>query len=225
MGKGKICCLCYCASCCCVVVVLAVAIGVVAASFEEPAVDVKNARLSNIAVSASNVTFTVSVGVHVSNPNGWPIEGTVENLNARIFSLDKQVTDPALLMGVASLPSPVTIAAKSETDFDVSTGVVIKSESAELYRRIVQDCSIASPDQDGRITTKLRILLLDTVLQVLDTAVDLSGFEIPLETLVDCPDTSSMQQQPPTVMATTPAAPPTTTPAAPAPITTLPLVR
>lgn len=150
------------------------------------------AQFTGFELTASNVSFTVESAIHIDNPNGWPIKGSVETLIADMWSMDKDAADEIgelYYLGQASLPEPIVVDTNSEAEFDVSTAVFVQTSdtsSVSLLARLNRDCGMLAADK----TTKLRIKITKTVATVADVELDLSGLEIPLETLV--PDRKSV---------------------------------
>mmetsp|Transcript_155704 Transcript_155704/g.497762 ORF Transcript_155704/g.497762 Transcript_155704/m.497762 type:complete len:132 (+) Transcript_155704:1-396(+) len=130
----------------------------------------------------------MDLSIFIGNPNDWPIKATIQELNARLYSLDKKAADEigeVHYVGLATLPEPVVVDVQSQTTFVLPTFVTIKSspESAELLARLNRDCGLLTMSPK---TTKLRVVLADTVASVAGVDVDLSGYEIPVEFLVPC---------------------------------------
>mmetsp|Transcript_5876 Transcript_5876/g.17046 ORF Transcript_5876/g.17046 Transcript_5876/m.17046 type:complete len:242 (+) Transcript_5876:110-835(+) len=188
-STGKKLCIGYCVCCCCVILALVLFVVIVAATFETPSVDVEKVQMSGMTVNASAITMFVNITVHVSNPNNWPIEGSVDNLLAKIYSLDKDADDgkgSSLYMGDATLPSPVPIETQSETHFIVVASVMVKysAETAALFERINGDCG-ALQQLQGAATTKLQIVLAEVVATVAGVEVDAS-IGVAVDTEVPC---------------------------------------
>mmetsp|Transcript_88561 Transcript_88561/g.253584 ORF Transcript_88561/g.253584 Transcript_88561/m.253584 type:complete len:195 (-) Transcript_88561:384-968(-) len=193
MGEKRPCCTCKRCYCCCYCTffLLILAIGlfaaIVAAKFVQPEVTVKKAQFTGFMVTPSQATFDMDLSIFIDNPNDWPIKATIQELNARLYSLDKKAADEigvAYYLGMATLPKPVVVDVQSQTTFILPTKVTIKSnpESADLLSRLNRDCGLfASPK-----TTKVRVVLADTVATVAGMDVDLSKYEIPVEFLMPC---------------------------------------
>mmetsp|Transcript_30564 Transcript_30564/g.87319 ORF Transcript_30564/g.87319 Transcript_30564/m.87319 type:complete len:259 (+) Transcript_30564:88-864(+) len=219
-------CICYCACSCCVLLAIILFVVIVAASFETPEVEVTKAQMSGLTVNATAVTMFVNISIHVKNPNRWPIEGSVDELLAKIYSLDAQAADErgdAVYMGDATLPAPVSIETESETDFVVTASLMIRSspETAAVVARMNRDCG-ASSQVAGSATTKLEVVLAGILAKVAGAEVDWRGKEIPFSTMVPCQGDASaagsaaggLTTIPPGIAATVPTAAPTAAPTA-----------
>mmetsp|Transcript_123675 Transcript_123675/g.357770 ORF Transcript_123675/g.357770 Transcript_123675/m.357770 type:complete len:249 (+) Transcript_123675:86-832(+) len=188
-STGKKLCVGYCVCCCCVILAIVLFVVIVAATFETPTVDVDKVQVANMKVSPTAVTMFVNITIHIANPNNWPIEGSVETLLAKIYSLDKDASDgmgSKYYMGDATLPSPVPIETQSNTSFVVVAAVEVpySAETAALIERINGDCGVLQ-QLGGAATTKLQIVLASVEATVAGVDVD-AAFDIPFATEVPC---------------------------------------
>lgn len=193
---------CCCGGCCCLLITIGIIVGVLVAMFDRPEVRLKSATLADIRLTSSRASLVVDVDVLVKNPNSWPFFGTVEQLSADVWSLDKLAADGvggAHYVGKGILPDPVEFKTESEVAFIVKTSVVVEADpsTAALLARLNRDCGpAAAPNQQGVKETKLRIKLSDAIASVANVKFDLSGMEIPIETLVPCTDQSTPSPTP-----------------------------
>lgn len=191
------CCLCCCGWCCCVLVSIALAIAVIAAMFKKPELTVQRVTIRDMSVTGNDIIFYADILIHLRNPNGWPISGSVKQLHTDIWSLDNRAADlvgQIYYLGQASLPQQVGVGTNSQVDFTISTAITIpaNSSTASLSARFTRDCGpLAGGNQEGMKETRLRFLISDTVASVARIPIDLRGVTVPLETNVTCGQAST----------------------------------
>lgn len=192
---------CYCCTAMCLTVVsLAGGAAFVASHFEEPSIDLAGTTMS-LTGSASRQRLSVSTTIDISNPNGWPLAGSITDTgvannplavgvaglpssvlaataNLHVFSVDDHNRNE-LHVSKASLPNAVSIAGHSDTSFTVDFSANM-APGSRLFRRLLHDCGPDSARQ-----TKLKIKVQDSAVSILSFKVDLPEEELgPIA--VDC---------------------------------------
>mmetsp|Transcript_41116 Transcript_41116/g.116297 ORF Transcript_41116/g.116297 Transcript_41116/m.116297 type:complete len:221 (-) Transcript_41116:8-670(-) len=185
----KLCC-CYYGCFCFVLLAVVVVVVILVATFEKPDVQVTSASLSGLTTNATVVSMLLNLTVRVENPNRWPIEGTVEELEASIYSLDKGAADgrgQTIYLGVARLPEAVPVDAQSQTNFVVSTTLAVAAGplSALLLARLSSNCG-APAQSSGKATTKLEVIVRHVVAEVIGIDLELHGIDVAMTTLAPC---------------------------------------
>mmetsp|Transcript_98721 Transcript_98721/g.205782 ORF Transcript_98721/g.205782 Transcript_98721/m.205782 type:complete len:234 (+) Transcript_98721:256-957(+) len=198
-AKSSSCCSmrCYCCICCAITFCIALAVGIfvaiVATSFETPTCGVSSVTPTSFELTGAQAEITYDVKMNVSNPNNWPITGTLKTVTVTVYSLDQEAEDGVgdiLSMSKAYLPSEVTLETNSITLFSVYMDFVVEASSAQLYGRLARDCS-AIKQLAGTALTKIRLVFSDVTIEVFGTDADFSGFDIPYDMLIACDGSSA----------------------------------
>merc|ERR1712079_85337 len=98
-----------------------------------------------------------------NNPNGWPMSGTIEALDAKVSSLDKNnVSSQELYIGVANLSQPLKIATHSNTSFTVKLKEGLALSETALRQRLKADCGPSSKER----TTKIAVHINKAIISI-----------------------------------------------------------
>jgi len=165
----------------------------VASRFEEPSIDLAGTKM-RLTGSPNRQRLTVSTTIDVSNPNGWPVAGSITDsgvadaplslgvaslpssvlagtANLHVFSVDRSNRNE-LHVSQASLPNAVNIAGHSDTSFTVDFSASL-SPGSRLFQRLLHDCG---PDS-GR-QTRLKIKVQDGEVSIFSFKINLPEEEL-----------------------------------------------
>jgi hypothetical protein len=144
------------------------------------------AGIASIEVQTLKLDAPIKISVYsklwINNPNGWPMSGTIEVLDANVTSLDKNnERSQELYIGVASLSQPVKIATHSNTSFTVK----LKADNAEaaLLQRLKTDCGPLSKE----LTTKIAVHINKAKISIWNRRVPLEDLHIGFNATIPCP--------------------------------------
>lgn len=178
----KICCLSSC--CCCLILIsLAIAIGVMASGFKMPTYQISSMRFTKLEIGALTLNVYMDIVVTVTNDNVPPIGGSVETVNADIFSLDITAPDKVgvpIKLGTATLASPFELPPKSQAPVTIVVKAQITTSNVlSLIKRFGSDCLLSSAK-----VTQVRAVPTSIVAKF-----DKTLYEVPTKTdemTVDC---------------------------------------
>merc|ERR1719150_2647117 len=146
-----LCCLCF--GCICLVAVSVGGFFVWVAHLKLPQAGIARIEMKTLKLEAP-IKISVYSKLWINNPNGWPMSGTIEVLDANVTSLDKNnESSRELYIGVASLSQPVKIATHSNTSFTVELKEGIALSEVALQQRLTVDCGPLSKE----LTTKIAV--------------------------------------------------------------------
>ena len=146
---------CICVSCCCLVIALVVVTVVWASHLKLPAAGISSITMNTLDLRTLPAPIALEADLWISNPNGWPLSGTITQASASVFSLDQ--TDPGaekLYIGEATLGGAVDIKTHSNTSFTVQFHGEIGKDQSGLASRLARDC-LQQGGQPG--TTKIGV--------------------------------------------------------------------
>jgi len=179
-----------CGACCCIccmIVVLLITVGVFVMNLKVPSAGVKSVLMDRLNLSPGSLSIGTDAAIWINNPNGWPLSGSILSADADVFSFAKD--DPAgerILVGKAQLPETVTIAANSNSTFDlVMNSDVQADKKLALSLRLTKDCvKILSGDR----TTLIGVHLREAKISFLRKTVELANLDIFFNATIPCPE-------------------------------------
>jgi len=176
-----LCCLC----CGCICLVAASVGGLIAwvAHLKLPEAGVLSIEMNKLKLEKA-ISINVCSKLWINNPNGWPMSGIIEVLDANVTSLDKNnEKSPQLYIGTASLSQPVKIATHANTTFTVELKEGIALSNVELLARLAADCG----PQSKQKTTKVAVQISKATISIWLRHVPLEDLDISFAATIPCP--------------------------------------
>jgi len=175
--------LCLCCGCICLVALSIGGLFAWVAHLKEPAAGVLSIEIETLKLQAP-LKINVHSELWINNPNGWPMSGTIEVLDANVTSLDKNdEKSPQLYVGTAGLSQPVKIATHSNTTFQVELKEGISPSAAQLLMRLAADCGPVSKER----TTKIEVQISKATISIWNRHVPLEDLDIRFKATIPCP--------------------------------------
>jgi len=174
---------CFCCGCICLIAVSVGGFVAWVAHLKAPEAGVISIEMSKLKL-ASHFRINVQSKLWIDNPNGWPMSGTVEALDANVTSMDKNnEKSPQLHVGMATLSQPVKIATHTNTTFTVELKEGIALKEAELLGRLTADCGPTSEER----TTKIAVEISKATISIWGRRVPLEDLDFKFVATIPCP--------------------------------------
>jgi len=153
------------------------------------------AGIASIEIKTLKLETPIKISVYsslwINNPNGWPMSGTIEALDANVTSLDKNnESSRELHIGVASLSHLVKIATHSNTSFAVELNEGIALSEVALQDRLTTDCGPRSKES----TTKIAVQINNAKISIWKHHVPLEDLHIRFNATIPCPSIGDVKE-------------------------------
>mmetsp|Transcript_40924 Transcript_40924/g.64910 ORF Transcript_40924/g.64910 Transcript_40924/m.64910 type:complete len:208 (-) Transcript_40924:167-790(-) len=111
---------CSCCGCCTLLIALVVSAIVIISNVKQPSVGITGIRFTKLQMESSSAQIDLTTNIWFDNPNGWPLSGSIQSLDATVYSVDGDQPDAhAIPLGEASLPQKVSISTHANTTFAI----------------------------------------------------------------------------------------------------------
>jgi len=182
------CCLCF--GCICLVAVSVGGFFVWVAHLKLPEAGIARIEMKTLKLETP-IKISVYSELWINNPNGWPMSGKIEVLDANVTSLDKNnESSRELYIGMASLSQPVKIATHSNTSFAVELNEGIALSEVALQQRLTADCGPRSKE----LTTKIAVQINNAKISIWKQHVPLEDLHISFNATIPCPRIGDVEE-------------------------------